>query len=78
MRVTGTIPAGRVYLYAQEPNASQLTIVIDNEDNFTSVNDVKIKMNEVDGNIYDLTGRKLQNLSKKGLYIQNGRKVVVK
>ena len=78
MRVTGTIPERKVFLYAEEPNASQLTIVIDNEDNFTSVNDVKIKMNEVDGNIYDLTGRKLQNLSKKGLYIQNGRKVVVK
>ncbi|MBR2113876.1 MAG: hypothetical protein IJ929_04305 [Prevotella sp.] len=83
MRVTGTISKDKNYLLVPNEvvgggNASQLTIVIDNEDNFTSVNDVKIKMNEVDGNIYDLTGRKLQNLSKKGLYIQNGRKVVVK
>ena len=81
MRVTGTIPAGKNYL--RVPNAvvpsgyaPQLTIVIDGE--ATGVNDVRSKMEDVRGDIYDLQGRKVQKPSKKGLYINNGHKVVVK
>lgn len=81
MRVTGTIPAGKNYLMV--PNAvvpsgyaPQLTIVIDGE--ATGVNDVRSKMEDVRGDIYDLQGRKVQKPSKKGLYINNGHKVVVK
>ena len=76
MRVTGTIPEGKIYLYAEEPNAPQLTIVFDNE--ATGVNDVRSKMEDVRGDIYDLQGRKVQKPSKKGLYINKGHKVVVK
>ncbi len=75
MRVTGTIPEGKIYLYAEEPNAPQLTIVIDGET--MGVNDVRSKMEDVRGDIYDLQGRKVQKPSKKGLYISNGHKVVV-
>ena len=81
MRVTGTIPAGKNYLLV--PNAvvpsgyaPQLTIVIDGE--ATGVNDVRSKMEDVRGDIYDLQGRKVQKPSKKGLYINKGHKVVVK
>lgn len=81
MRVTGTILAGKNYLMV--PNAvvpsgyaPQLTIVIDGE--ATGVNDVRSKMEDVRGDIYDLQGRKVQKPSKKGLYINNGHKVVVK
>ncbi len=81
MRVTGTIPAGKNYLMV--PNAvvpsgyaPQLTIVIDGE--ATGVNDVRSKMEDVRGDIYDLQGRKVQKPSKKGLYINKGHKVVVK
>ena len=81
MRVTGTIPAGKNYLMV--PNAvvpsgyaPQLTIVIDGE--ATGVNGVRSKMEDVRGDIYDLQGRKVQKPSKKGLYINNGHKVVVK
>ena len=76
MRVTGTIPEGKIYLYAEEPNAPKLTIVFDNE--ATGVNDVRSKMEDVRGDIYDLQGRKVQKPSKKGLYINKGHKVVVK
>ena len=79
MRVTGTIPAGKNYLLVVDPQeASQLTIVIDGEGDVTSVNSVRTKIAEAEGGLYDLTGRKIQKLSNKGLYIQNGRKVVVK
>jgi hypothetical protein len=81
MRVSGTIPAGKNYLMV--PNAvvpsgyaPQLTIVIDGE--ATGVNDVRSKMEDVRGDIYDLQGRKVQKPSKKGLYINKGHKVVVK
>ena len=30
------------------------------------------------GDIYDLLGRKLQTVPQKGMYIQNGKKVLVK
>ena len=80
-RVTGTIPAGKNYLLipaagAVNTGAPQLTIVIDGET--TSIGDVRSKMEDVRGDVYDLQGRKVQKLSKKGLYLNNGRKVVVK
>ena len=81
MRVTGTIPEGKNYLLVPNAvvpsgNAPQLTIVIDGE--ATGVNDVRSKKDDVRGDVYDLQGRKVQKLSKKGLYLNNGRKVVVK
>ena len=75
MRVTGTIPEGKIYLYAEEPNAPQLTIVIDGET--TGINEIETMRNVDNENVYDLMGRKVQKPSKKGLYISNGHKVVV-
>jgi hypothetical protein len=76
-----TIPAGKNYLMVSNAvvpggHAPKLTIVFDNE--ATGVNDVRSKMEDVRGDIYDLQGRKVQKPSKKGLYINNGHKVVVK
>lgn len=81
MHVKGTIPAGKNYLMVSNAvvpggYAPQLTIVIDGE--ATGVNDVRSKMEDVRGDIYDLQGRKVQKPSKKGLYINKGHKVVVK
>lgn len=81
MRVSGTIPAGKNYLYlelaqAQQPQAPQLTIVFDGGS--TGINDVRSKKADVRGDFYDLQGRKVEKPSKKGLYIKNGSKVVVK
>jgi len=80
-RVHGTISAGKNYLLmpiAQPQGAPQLNIVINNGSNTTDVNDVKNKNAEVAGEYYDLTGRKLQQKpSKDGIYLKNGRKVIV-
>lgn len=32
----------------------------------------------VSGDIYDLNGRKVQSVNRKGIYIQNGKKVFIK
>ena len=56
-----------------------IDVVWDNEDGTTGVNEVK-EVNEVNDNSwYTLDGRKLSGRpTQKGLYINNGRKVVIK
>ena len=44
----------------------------------TGVTDVRSKMADVRGDYFDLQGCKVENTAKKGIYIQNGRKVVIK
>ena len=80
MRVTGTIPQGKNYLLVPDevgmgPQAPQLTIVFEGET--TGIDEVRSKMDDVKGDVYDLMGRKVQKPSKKGLYIQKGHKVVI-
>lgn len=43
----------------------------------TSIGAVELQ-NEINGNLYDLSGRKVEGKAKAGVYIQNGKKVVVK
>ena len=76
MRVSGTIPAGKNYLVAYELSAPELTIVFDGGS--TEVKGVKEVREGKDNNFYTLDGRKVQKPSKKGLYINEGHKVVVK
>ena len=78
---TGTIGANKCWLEfakQQTPGARQLTIVFDNDET-TGVNEV-IEVNEVsDDTLYDLNGRKLNaKPTRKGVYIKNGQKVVIK
>lgn len=74
---SGEIPANRGFLVFGEPAmAPKLTIEIG--DGATGINDVRSKMAEVGSDFYDLSGRKLSGKpSKSGLYIKNGKKVVV-
>ena len=47
----------------------------------TAIEGVRYQMESVqraDGKIYDLTGREVQNITRPGIYIRNGRKFVVK
>ena len=34
--------------------------------------------NDSEGEIYDLSGRRIESVSKGGLYIRNGKKIIVK
>lgn len=44
----------------------------------TGIIDTRSQMKEERNDIYDLQGRKVQNPTKKGIYIINGKKVVIK
>lgn len=71
------VPAGKAYLLADDVPASarELNLEFDNET--TGVTDVRSKMADVRSDFYDVQGRKVANPTK-GLYIVNGKKVVIK
>ena len=77
----GTLPANKAYLPVLTANlpsssAPEFTIIFEDMQT-TGVNDVRSKMADVRGDFFDLQGRKVANPTK-GLYIVNGKKVIVK
>ena len=74
VRATGTIPAGKCYLKLNKPSGARALAIgngttgIDRLDNTEWATD----------NWFDLNGRRIEKPTKKGLYIKNGKKVVVK
>ena len=72
------MPARKAYLLVSGSNARSLTMVF--EDETTAISDalrLNYKGQMTNDNFYDLQGRKIEKPTK-GLYIVNGRKVVVK
>ena len=69
-----TVPAGKAYLLASEMPAPELALDFGD---ITGIADIRSKMEEVRGDIFDLQGRKVAQPTK-GLYIVNGKKVVIK
>ena len=68
------VAANKAWLNISNSNARVINIVFDET---TGVN--AVERGTLNGDIYDLNGRKLQNMpTKKGIYIFNGKKVVVK
>ena len=53
------------------------TLTFDLNGGATGIADVRSKMEEVRGEIYNLNGQRVAQ-PQKGLYIQNGRKVILK
>ena len=72
---TGAIPARRAYLVLEQAVNARLSIV---EGEATDITSVGYDSVATDGSTYDMQGRKVESLSKRGLYIKNGRKVVIK
>jgi len=70
----GDLPAGKAYLNVA---ASAPVLLLNFDGDVTGVNEVRGKMEDVRGGMYDLQGRKVAQPSK-GLYIVNGKKYVVK
>ena len=65
----------KAWLSVSNSNARAISIVFDETTKITNTN----LTNLTNGNWYDLNGRKLDKMpTKKGVYIMNGRKVVVK
>ena len=73
------VPAGKAVLHLGDEQAGARSLVLGIDDSATGVKEV-IEVNGVnDGSFYDLNGRKLNGMpTKKGVYLFNGRKVVVR
>ena len=71
-----TIPAGKAYLnLTGVALASTLSIVFENE--ITGINEIRSQKEEVKGAYFNLAGQRVAQPTK-GLYIVNGKKVVIK
>ena len=73
----GTLAANKAYLDLAEAGARELSIIFENEGETTALSEVRGLKADVRGEFYDLSGRKVAQPTK-GLYIVNGRKVVIK
>ena len=80
----GTLPANKAYLPILTANlpsgggASEFTFVFDDEDGETTgVNEVRGQKEDVRGEFYNLNGQRVDQPTK-GLYIVNGKKVIIK
>jgi len=72
---SGSIAAGKAFL--ETPVSAPVLNVVFGDDNMTGIADVRSKMEDVRSDIFDLQGRKVAQ-PQKGLYIVNGKKVVIK
>ncbi len=82
-----TIPAKTLYVFAKEEPAAApgLRVVwhdedgnIEKEETVTAIDDIIAAPVVKDGVMYNLQGVRVDNPTKKGIYIQNGKKYVVK
>lgn len=75
VRATNIIPAGKVYLDLSSSPARTLVIVRNNS--ATGVDAISNEAADGEDKWYDMQGRQINKPSKAGLYIKNGKKVVV-
>ena len=76
---SGTLPAGSVYLPITDLAVKTRSLTIGNGEGTTSIENLTPALSESEGEWYDLQGRRLGSKpTKKGIYISNGRKVVIK
>jgi len=81
VRGKGTLAPNKAYLFVEgnnTPASIPFRRSIDGGEGTTSIDNVNANLNDNEATWYDLNGRRLQGKpSQKGLYIKNGRKVVV-
>ena len=72
----GTLPANRCYLPVSGP-ATTRSFGIDGGDGTTFIDGIQDDL-ATDGQWFDMQGRRIDKPKKKGLYIRDGKKVVIK
>lgn len=72
----GTIPAHKAYLVVA--SAARSFLGFGGSDNTTGIALPEAVVIENDGPIYDLSGRRIEGQPQKGIYVKNGKKVVIK
>ena len=76
---TGTIPANGVYLEVQAENLRTRGVLSIGDDGTTGIQQIENGLNLEKSGWYTLDGRRLESApTRKGLYINNGKKVVIK
>ena len=75
VKATGTIPQGKCYLKLNKPSGARI-LTIGNNNGTTSISNFNADT-ETD-RWFDLNGQRISKPQKKGLYIKNGKKIVVK
>ncbi|MBQ9363552.1 MAG: hypothetical protein IJT97_09080 [Bacteroidaceae bacterium] len=73
---TVTIPAGKAYLNAAKVSGAKLRVIFESED-ATAISAIAAESVVNDGIIYNLNGQRVVK-PLKGIYIQNGKKILVK
>lgn len=81
---SATIPAYRAYIQRNDSGAKQLSVVLDDET--TGIDGITDGTTVTDGAVYDLQGRRmadqLDDAARRwlpaGVYIVNGRKIILK
>ena len=74
---SGTVAVGKAYLHLDSDPAGARSLNITFDDSETTSVDGRWKMEEGRGDVYNLNGQKVAQPAK-GLYIVNGKKVVIK
>ena len=75
---TGTIPVNRAYLVVtDDPSTSRGFLGFGDDDDATAIDNGKWKIDNSDGTIYDLSGRIVKGQPRKGIYVKNGKLVVI-
>ena len=76
---TGTIPENGVYLEVQAENLRTRGVLSIGDDGTTGIQQIENGLNLEKNGWYTLDGRRLESApTRKGLYINNGKKVVIK
>ena len=81
LSMKGTIPAGGIYLPKPKEEAKTRSALVIGTDGTTAIDDAHLSplSSDLSDVWYDLSGRRLSaKPTTKGIYIQNGRKVVIK
>jgi phage gp45-like len=75
---SGTLQSGKAYLkVANGGGARQLSIVFGDDEETTGIENLTPALSEGEGVVYNLRGQRVAQPAK-GLYIVNGKKVVIK
>ena len=74
VKASGTIPAGKVYLEVDNTSSARVLTI---GEGTTGIDNLRFDNSQID-NCYDLQGRRIDKPTKKGLYILNGKKIVIK
>ena len=79
-RVSANIPKNRCWFYVNDnrnPSGAKLNVTFD-FNVITGIDKTVVSSKVADGKIYNINGQQVQNTLQKGIYIVNGKKVIVK